>query len=490
MNHQIENVRFSNFVRVLVITVCLTFLIFISSFNFDNFTQGAHSYYASEIACSSSARERICKDTQQEDVRLFRGKVDEPKSVTDYGNRYTSETMAWFVTRFVDVGDTFREVILKVYIVKALIAAGLIAMLVQLAIKREYLRTFLFNQGTLVFSVPYILPGIAGVYPAPFAIISILGALSIMKIVNSEEIHSTNTKAILLSYFAVSSLFVFSNRFETSIYLGVAILLSLLDSLVSEKVGLNTKIKSFVFAIYVVIFGTFISFNSSFNEWFFGIFNGTSRVYTVSQAKESSVVNAIGDIGLSAMAPVTFFDNSTRNIARQFGDAFGDKMMTYGFSRNFLEIVGSLFVVLSWVPLVTILGVGAFHKFRVTRRGKFCSLKYFKKVLAPSVLLLLLIWVPYFARVSWFLWYVLPLLMILLFFFDQTRSHSWMRVIYVLPVFTNLIAFVASNFGFGSIFIADMELNWLTLLLLVSICMGVIYLQVIRLGRTRNLALE
>jgi hypothetical protein len=484
------NVRFSNFRRVFVITVCLTFLFFISSFNFDNFTQGAHSYYASEIVCSSSAGERICTDAPQEDVRLFRGKVDEPKSVTDYGNRYTSETMAWFITRFVDVGDSLREVVLKVYIVKALIAAILLSILIQLAMKREYLRNFLFKQGVLIFSVPYVLPGIADVYPAPFAIISMLGALSIIKIVNSEEIHSTKTKAILLSYFVISSLLIFSNRFETSIYIGVAMFLSLLDNSVSGKIRMNGKIKSLGAAIYIVIFGSFVSINSTFNGWFLGMFNGTSRVYTVSQAKESSVVNAIGDVGLSAMAPVTFFDNSTRNIARQFGDAFGDKMMTYGFSRNFLEIVGSLFVVLSWIPLVTVLGVGAFYKFRVDRIGKFWSLKYFKKVLAPSVLLLLLIWVPYFARVSWFLWYVLPLLMILLFFFDRTRSHSWMRVIYVLPVFTNLVAFGASNFGFGSIFIADMELNWLTLLLLASFCVGVIYLQVIRLGRTRNLTLE
>ena len=490
MKHQVVNVQFSNFVRMLAITVCMTFLIFIFSFNFDNFTQGAHSYYASEIVCSSSAGERICTDAPQEDVRLFRGKVDEPKSVTDYGNRYTSETMAWFITRFVDVGDSLREVVLKVYIVKALIAAILLSILIQLAMKREYLRNFLFKQGILIFSVPYVLPGIADVYPAPFAIISMLGALSIMKIVNSEDIHSTKTKAILLSYFVISSLLIFSNRFETAIYLGVAMFLSLLDNSVSGKIRMNGKIKSLGAAIYIVIFGSFISINSSFNGWFFGMFNGTSRVYTVSQAKESNVVDAIGDVGLSVMAPVTFFDNSTRNIARQFGDAWGEKMVNLGFSRDVLEIIGSLFVVLCWVPLVTVLGVGTFNKFRANVGDKFCSLKYFKKILAPLVLLFMLIWVPYFARVSWFLWYVLPLLMTLLFFFDQSRSQSWMRVIYALPVFTNLIAFAASNFGFGSIFIADMELNWMTLLLIASSCVGVVYIQTIRIGRTRSLALE
>ena len=100
--------------RALIIISCIFSLIFITGFNFENFTNGSHSYYASEITCSSASKNLNCS-IDQIDQRLFRGHPDEPTEIEDHGVRFVSSSFAKFIGIFITATDNFRMVILKTY---------------------------------------------------------------------------------------------------------------------------------------------------------------------------------------------------------------------------------------------------------------------------------------------------------------------------------------------------------------------------------------
>ena len=89
----------------------------------------------------------------------------------------------------------------------------------------------------------------------------------------------------------------------------------------------------------------------------------------------------------------------------------------------------------------------------------------------PSLLVLLaLVFVPYFARVSWFLWYVMPLIMVFLFFTEVNILKSkYLIYLACLVAAVNFLAFTMSNYAFGHLVVGGMHLSWIWLSLAVLV---------------------
>ena len=168
--------------RALIIISCIFSLIFVSGFNFENFTNDSHSSYASEITCSSPSKDLNCTQSLQIDQVLFRGHPDEPTQVTDYGDRFVSSSFAKFIGIFIRSTDNFRMVILKTYLIKALLATYLLFSMLIYVKKFKKLKNLSTQLVLLFFSSAYFLKAITSVYPTGLTTVAALSSLVILKI--------------------------------------------------------------------------------------------------------------------------------------------------------------------------------------------------------------------------------------------------------------------------------------------------------------------
>ena len=456
--------------RLVLIGIGFSCLFFLAGFSFDNFTTSAHSYYASEIVCSGPSRINNCEAAIQEDIRLFRGNSSEPTKITDYGNRYTSHEFARFLNLFVGSSDDFRSVILKTYIVKSLIAGYLLLASLFLMRRFDYIRNLATRFLLLMFSVPYLFFGVSDVYSAPIAIMGMFLALLILKIFVSESSLPLGDHIFLGLNFFVSTILIMSLRFETTAYLGFTI--SILMGLVVLRRVLKMPGTMVVTptAIYAVILVLFAVRNDSMRSWISEAFFFQAKVFTPETAETSKAVQVLGDLGFAALSAVSLGVNSTSNMDYQFLNEFADRTDFSGGWQVSFSYLRILFICCSWSGLVIVflqaLRVATSPFFRFRRYGLDKRLNSL-----PSLLVLLaLVFVPYFARVSWFLWYVMPLIMVFLFFTEVNILKSkYLIYLACLVAAVNFLAFTMSNYAFGHLVVGGMHLSWIWLSLAVLV---------------------
>ena len=145
------------------------------------------------------------------------------------------------------------------------------------------------------------------------------------------------------------------------------------------------------------------------------------------------------------MAPVTFGDNSTRNLLNAVG---------YHTSNQILVV---MLVLIAWIPLSVLL----------IQAAKNILLPLFRKNLPwrksaaeriPALLTLgIFLAVPAFARTVWFFWYLAPLLAIFVFFTDhlENKEKRFMLLIWLATasntLYFNLVVLKLGTLEVGSI---------------------------------------
>ena len=471
--------KFKTAYRLILICSGFSCLFFLAGFNFDNFTTSAHSYYASEIICSGPSRDKNCVADVQEDIRIFRGNPLEPTKITDYGNRYTSAEFAKFINLFVQSSDDFRRVILKTYLVKALTAGYLLTASLYFIRKFKYLKNLAARLLLLMFSVPYLLPGVSGVYSAPLAIIAMLLALLTVKTFMSEHTLSLRDHIFLGLNFLISISVIMSLRFETTAYLGFAMLI-LVGQVVFRrtfKTPRNTVITpTTMFGGMIILFALR---NEAMWDWISTSFFFRAKVFTPEYAQTAKSVQVLGDLGFAAMAPVSLGVNSTLNMSHQFINDYSDQLNLVGEWRTVFDSLKIVYLGCAWAAFVIVfvqalrVATSPLMRFRNYDLGKVLNS-------IPALLVLLaLIMVPYVARVSWFLWYVMPLLMVFLFFAEANELKSkYLVYLTCLVAAVNFLAFTASNYAFGDLIIGGMNLSWIWLSLFAIVISSSLFKQI------------
>jgi hypothetical protein len=394
--------------QLLWIGLTLSLIFLISGFNFETFTEGSHSYYASEIVCSGPSRDLNCSLQIQDDVQLFRGSINEPTQLPNYGVRYTSSSFANFLNLFITSTDSLQTVILKIFSIKSLVAAYLVAYSLFLVKKFDIVKQLATKLFLVVFSFPYLLFGMAGVYPAPIATIAVIPILITLKVFEWEKTLSPSTINVLFTNLFLSLTVIMANRFETTAFVVFGIYMW----------GIQNFFKMSKKNITVVTFGSliclslFLISNPILRSLFFSASSGEFSVLSQVQAESSIVVESMGNVGLSVMAPVTFGDNSTRNLLNSVG---------YYTSNQILVV---LLALIAWIPL----------SFILIQAAKNILLPLFRKNLPwrksaaeriPALLTLgVFLAVPAFARTVWFFWYLAPLLAIFVYFTDHLENKE------------------------------------------------------------------
>jgi len=441
--------------RALIIISCIFSLIFVSGFNFSNFTSNSHSYYASEITCSSPSKGLNCSASVEPGQRLFRGNPDESTQIPDYGTRYVSSSFAKFIGVFISSTNTFRLVILKVYLVKALLATYLLfSMLIYLK-KLKNLKNLITQMILFFFSFPYFLSAITSVYPPGLATVAAMSLLVILKIFIDQYVVSKGLKIFLCLNLLISSLIIVSNRFETTCYILLVFIVFIVFGTDKTKFFERLKIVSTPCFIFAASFTTIWIFSKPFRDLFIKVLRRDFVVLVPALYEDSEVIKQFGRSAVAAQAPYTFVDNTVREFYNSpllgffeehfdFVGPYAGEILTIGLIVGFF-VPGSLIFLNAFIK-----NLKPFINYRKFDRSQ-C-----KPQIAPLFILFNMVLIPFVAFTPWFIWYIMPLLLSYLLFTNAQLSPGKVSKYLYLTVFvTNSLNYFIYNDQLGSIYISS-----------------------------------
>ena len=428
----------------IFIWITLFLIFFIAGFNFIPFTDGSHSSYASEIVCSGPSRELNCSPSFQASVQLFRGYDYEPTQLPDYGTRYVSSSFANFLNIFIESTDSLRRVILKTYGIKSLIASYLVTFSLLLVKKFKYLSGITTKLLLVTFSFPYLFFGASGVYPAPIAALAVIPIFSILKIMNCEKLIPPKIATALYINFGISMSLIISNRFETSAFVLLGVFMWSIYTFSRER-----KNRTFIIlAVSTTCFAIAYNLNRTFRESFLESISGQFKVLSQDQANNSILVNSIGNSGLSLISPLTFVDNSTRNL--------NDLI----FSDNTNVMLKVSFSIISWIPIFLLITRALKTIFYPMFNQKSLMPRIIVKRIPPFFVMIVFFLVPVYARTVWFFWYLVPLLVVFVFFVDYLEDveRNYKSLIFI-SIFANAVYFVLVVRNLGAIYLLGVSID-------------------------------
>lgn len=469
--------------RGLIISSCIFSLIFVSGFNFENFTNGSHSYYASEITCSSPSKSLNCAaygSGEEIDQILFRGKPDEPKQITDYGARYVSSSFAKFIGVFVGATDNFRMVILKMYLIKALLATYLLFSVLIYLRKFKDLKNLSSQLILLFFSSAYFLRSITSVYPPGLTTVASLSFLIIFKVFIENFLISKNLKIFLCLNLFISSLIIVSNRFETTCFMLLCFFVFIVFGTNKTKFFERLKLAGTPILIFATSFTTVWIASVEFRAIFVQALHGDFVVLTRGMYENSEIIKKFGRAAVAAEAPYTLLDNFFR-IAnfRQIQSFFEEH---FDFAGPYVVVIFQYILIMSFlVP-----GLIIFFNALIKNLKLFLSFKKFdwserKSQLAPLLIILNMVMIPFIAFTPWFIWYIMPLLLVYIFFANASLNSAKILKYLFLTIFvTNSLTYYIYNDQLGSIYISSFLVRPLLLNTLFTVAALTLWFQVPR----------
>ena len=466
--------------RALIISSCIFTLIFVSGFNFENFTQGSHSYYASEITCSSPSKDLNCSQIWQIDQMLFRGHLDEPTQITDYGSRYISSSFAKFIGIFISSTDSFRMVILKTYLIKALLATYLLFSILICVKKFKDLRSIIAQLSCLFFSAEYFLRAITSVYPTGLATVAFLSSLVILKIFMDDYAISKNMKIFLSLNFSISSLLIVSNRFETTCYMLLCFFVFIVFGTKKTKFFERLKLASTPILVFATSFAIIWITSTDFRKLLKQVLRGDFQVLTIGMIENSEIIQKFGRAAVAAEAPLTLITNTYSKA--NYGP------VTAFFKEHF-DFAGSYIVVILQYILITsffVPGLFIFFNALIKNLRPFFDYEKFdrserKSQMGSLFIIFNMFLIPFLAFTPWFIWYIMPLLLTYVLFADASlNSRKVWKYLYLTVFLTNSFSFYLYNDAFNGIYISGFMVRPLVLKMVFIVAALTIWFQVPR----------
>jgi len=469
--------------RGLIISSCIFSLIFVSGFNFENFTNGSHSFYASELTCSGPSKSLNCAafDWGQEvDQILFRGKLDEPKQITDYGQRYISSNFANFINIFIRSTDNFRMVILKTYLIKALLATYLLFSILICLRKFKDLKNLSAQLILVFFSSAYFLRAITSVYPTGLTTVASLSSLIIFKIFIENYIISKKMKTFLCLNFLISSLIIITNRFETICYMLLCFFVFLVFGTKKNKFFERLKLVSLPLLIFATSFTVIWMVSKIFRAFLAYVLHGNFVVLAQGMYENSEIIKKFGRAAVAAQAPYTLLDNTIR---------ISNFRPIQGFFEEHFDFAGPYIVVILQYILISsfiVPGMLIFFNALVKNLKPFLSYKKFdrserKSQLGSLFIIFNMVLIPFIAFTPWFIWYIMPLLFVYVFFASAfLNSGRVLKNLFLIIFVTNSLTYYIYNDQLGSIYISSFIVRPLLLDTLFTVAALVLWFQVPR----------
>jgi len=311
----------------------------IASFSFHRFNVD-WPYYLSEIVCSGPSKVRNCGPNNWDLVNLFQSTFAESLQVFDYGIRYTSAPFANLVGSIAKSSDSLTVVVTKVHILKALLAAYFISLTLYFSQRFRETRILAMELLICAFAFPYTLFMTASVYPASIASVALLPCLIILRIVEQTHL-PVRTLLFLSGNLLIAASVIVTNRFETTVFMGLAVAIFVVSNWRRRR-----ELRGmFVISVPILLALAYsVVQNAILRRWITRTIRGEAKILEPETAESSSAVGLLGDAGLSITAPVTFFDNSSRNLL--------SAVEQLSSSPDYVDFI---ILVVCWLPLTSLL---------------------------------------------------------------------------------------------------------------------------------------
>jgi hypothetical protein len=246
----------------------------------------------------------------------------------------------------------------------------------------------------------------------------------------------------------ISCAVIMANRFETTMFCGVAILIHVWHSC-WKKQQQRVWTPLLIFTTLLLIF---VSQNMALRTLLQGTFDGTTKILSTDTAETSAVVQSIGDAGLSVTAPITFVDNSSRNVLGAVVESHTDN-----------KVIALVLLIVFWAPLVLVISQKLVLLFRelLSKQG----VRTIASEQLPAILVLsLFVLIPSIARSIWFFQYALPLILVFLFATSSLGGSSIsLNALLKISLFSNALAYVSVLTQNGPLYVGTIviESHWI-----------------------------
>jgi len=438
--------------RLFVLFVAAFFTFFLGALTDQPFS-GDNAFYASEIICRGPTSSQHCGNEASTGLAPFRGHIEEDKLQQFKNASYTSENFARLLRLSFDSDDSYREVIIKVFGLKSAIAAFTMLSIAILMLAYPYLHQTVIRMLAVAFSVPFLLETGAGFYPAAIATIALMPCLLVLEVFRTESSIVLTKKFLLYSLFVACASVVVSTRFETTAFLICACIVFVIRSwpirrpVGAHRIGLIAPLAT----LTILAIGASV-INSATAQVFR---EATSRQLFIvpfnTPARSIEIAERVGlppDSAFSFMAPITMLDNSTRFfLNRTYGTLFQGSTI----SDRFNVLLSLIATILAWLPMLLVVGgllIGVIRRMgRVLRQRDQPA----ASDIAQLVLFLLYFFIPYYARVVWSWWYLIPLLLVSVSLTSQEPLRRIESVAYLIASFNGVTSLVVVNWRLGDL---------------------------------------
>ena len=445
---------------VFLLFFCAVFsLFFLVGFNFQLFNKELY-FYLSEIICSGPSREINCTPEFQPVAEFFRGS-SKIELLQDYKIRFVSSSFGNFVGLFTGTDDFLTKVVIKIYVLKSLLVAIFLTYSLYLVQKFPFLRQFAAQLTICIFAFPYNFFGASSVYPAPIATIAMLPILLTLRIYGQQKIISPTLNSILALNFVFGCAAIMANRFETTAFCLVAVLVGFWHT---NRQIVNKRRALTPLWLYVATLAGFIRFNVSLRSWSVNSIRGEAKVLSLETASSSRLSERIdliyrslsgekssnaADIALALASPSTFIDNSSRNVLNALSSS--------QFNNLLFKVI---LLIAFWVPLISLLSQKISLLLRTLWKNRHKPRLSIIEFTPALLVILLFPLIPFFARTIWFFQYAAPLLLVLLLATQSLRTNSkFLKTILGLGIFSNAVAFFIVVNKYGSLYFGSIELK-------------------------------
>ena len=117
-------------------------------------------------------------------------------------------------------------------------------------------------------------------------------------------------------------------------------------------------------------------------------------------------------------------------------------------------------LITGWIPLVVLLRNALRDLFMPLIRNNFSSKKLIAERIPGLLCLGILVAVPVFARTVWFFWYVLPVLLIFIFFTSHLgKVEEKFKLLILFSISVNALSFILSVLKLGNLEIGGFVFN-------------------------------
>ena len=469
--------------RALIISSCIFSLIFVSGFNTDNFTNVSGHYYAAEMVCSSPSANLNCVPPGsflQPDKAFFRGDPDEPKQINETNVRFVSSSFAKFVHIFIGATDNYRMVILKMYLVKTLLATYLLFSVLIYLRKFKDLKNLSSQLVLIFFSSSYFLRTISNIYPPGLTTVASLSLLIIFKIFIENYIISKNLKIFLCLNFLISSLIIVGSRFETTCFVLLCFFVFIVFGMNKTKFFERIKLAGTPILLFTTSLTIVWVTSEFFRALLTEVLKGNFVVLSKGMYANSEFITKFGRWAVAAEAPYTLIDNTFR---------ISNFRLIQTFCEEHFDFAGPyIVVILQYILIASFLVPGSliFFNALIKNLKPFLSYKKFdrserKSQIAPLVIIFNMFLIPFIAFTPWFIWYIMPLLLVYVFLANASlNSVKVSKYLYLTIFVTNSLTYYIYNDQLGSIYISEFIFKPLLLNTLFTVAALTLWFQVPR----------